>query len=82
MLQDSEDEQGVLGGEDSPEQGAGQGGTETAGGDGVALYHGVGVRVDAQEAGGDAGVDSVHAEPHLAAGPRMSFSTTNFTNWS
>ncbi len=28
MLQDSEDEQGVLGGEDSQEQGTGQGGTE------------------------------------------------------
>ena len=69
MLQDSEDEQRVLGGEDSQEQGAGQGGAATAGGDGVALHHGMGVRAEAEEAGGDAGGYRLHAEPHLATGP-------------
>ena len=43
MLQDSEDEQGVLGGEDSQEQGARQRGTAEAGGNGVALHNCVGV---------------------------------------
>ena len=46
MLQDTEDEQGVLGGEDSEEQGTRQGGTAQAGSNGLALHHGVGVSVD------------------------------------
>jgi len=49
VLQDSEDEQGVLGSEDSQEQGTGQGGTAEAGGDGLALHYGVGVRTEAVE---------------------------------
>ena len=69
MLQDTEDEQGVLGGEDSTEQGAGQGRAKEAGGNGMALHHGVGVRVEAIETGRDAGVYSLYAEPHLAARP-------------
>ena len=43
MLQDSEDEQGVLGEQDSEEQGTGQRRAAQVGGNGLALYHGVGV---------------------------------------
>ena len=43
VLQDSEVEQGVLGGEDSQEQGAGQRGAAEAGGNGVALHNCVGM---------------------------------------
>ena len=54
VLQDPEDEQEVLGGEDSKKQGARQRGTEEAGIDGLALHHGVGVRAEAVETGRDA----------------------------
>ena len=65
-------------------QGAGPRGAATAGGDGVALHHGMGVRTEALEAGGDAGRYCLHAEPYLAAGPYHNSKTTNctnFTNW-
>ena len=68
MLQDSEDEQGVLGGEDSQEQGARQGGAEETGGNGLALHYGMGVRAEAIETGRDARIDSVYPEPYLVVG--------------
>ena len=43
MLQDTEDKAGVLGGEDQEESGKGCRRAEAAGGDGMALYHGMGV---------------------------------------
>ena len=69
MLQDSEDEQGVLGGEDSKEQSAGQGGAEEIGGNGLALHHGLVVRAEAVETGRDIGFHCLHLEPHLATRP-------------
>ncbi len=49
MLQDSENEQGVLGSKDSEEQKTGQGRAAEAGGDGLALHHGLGVRTETVE---------------------------------
>ena len=72
----SEDEPGVLGGEDPQKQGTGPRGTAQAGGYGLALHYGMGVRTDTQETGRDVGVDSIHAEPHISAG-QEAFRTTD-----
>ena len=68
MLQDSEYESDVLGGEDQKESGAGCRGTEATGGDGVALHHGLGVRTEAESARTDAEVAGVYAEQNMAGG--------------
>ena len=70
MLQDSEDEPRVLGGEDTKEPGTGQNGAEKAGGDGVALDNGLGVRTEAGGEGEDAAVALLHAGGHLPSGPQ------------
>ena len=66
MLQDSEDEPRILGGENQAESGARHAGTAALGEDGLALHHRVGVRAEALETGENAGRAGVHAEQHLA----------------
>lgn len=46
LLQDTQDEPGLLGEEDREEQGAGRGGAAEVGQDGMALYHHLGVRTE------------------------------------
>lgn len=49
LLQDTEDEQGVLGTEDPAQQGAGQRGGAETGGDGVVQHHHLGMPTEGQE---------------------------------
>ena len=69
MLQDSEDESGVLGGENPSESGARPTDAAATGADGMALHHGVGVRTERETARTDARRIGFHAEPHLAQRP-------------
>ena len=69
MLQDSEDESGVLGGENPSESGARPCDTAATGADGLALHHRLGVRTDTETARTDARLVGVHAEQDLSARP-------------
>ena len=69
MLQDSEDESGVLGGENPSESGTRPRDAAATGADGLALHHGVGVRTDPETMRTDARLVGFHAEQDLSARP-------------
>ena len=69
MLQDSEDESDVLGGENPSESGARPRDAAATGADGLALYHRLGVRTDTETARTDARFVGFHAEQDLSARP-------------
>ena len=69
MLQDSENESGVLGGENPSESGARPRDAAATGADGLALHLRLGVRTDTETARTDARLFGVHAESHLAQRP-------------
>ena len=69
MLQDSEDESGILGGENPSESGARPRDTAATGADGLALHLRLGVRTDTETTRTDARLVGFHAEQDLSARP-------------
>ena len=62
VLQDSEDEQGFLGGEDQEKSGERYRRAEAFGRDGMALHHYLGVRTEAVEKGGNAEIIGLYPQ--------------------